>query len=147
MYLNIDVLENFANFIVISIYNFANICVGVLFLIKMLAFNFITRHTNTGVFLCEVFKSTFFFTEYLWWLLLENLFRSSKIRSLHITGEIYAVIWQRLLLLLLENVSSCIRRTLMFGCLSYMPLYKGDQTETGYITKSTSLHYLAIISY
>ena len=61
MYLNIDVLENFANFTVISIYNFANICVGVLFLIKMLAFNFITRHTNTDVSFAKFLRVLFFY--------------------------------------------------------------------------------------
>ena len=86
-----------------------------------------------------------FFTEHLRWLFLENLFRSSRERRLHITGEIYAVIWQRLLLLLVKNVSSWIWRTLMFGFLSYF--YKGDQTETAYITKSTSLRCLAITCY
>ena len=73
------------------------------------------------------FSRTPFFTEHLPWLLLENLFRSSIERRLHITGEIYAVIWQRLLLLLIKNVSSCIWRTLIFGCFSYF--CKGDQTE------------------
>ena len=81
------------------------------------------------------FLRTPFFTEHVRWLLLENLFISSIERRLHITGEIYAVIWQRLLLLLVKNVSSCIWRTLMFGCFSYF--YKGDQTETAHITKST----------
>ena len=46
------------------------------------------------------------FTEHLQWLLLENLFRSSRERRLPITGKIYAIIWQRLLLLLVQNVSS-----------------------------------------
>ena len=81
------------------------------------------------------FFRTPFFTEDLQWLLLENLFKSSRETRLHITGEIYAVIWQRLLLLLVKNVSSCIWRTLMFGYFSYF--YKGDQTETSHITKST----------
>ena len=56
------------------------------------------------------FLRTPFFTEQLRWLLLENLFRSSRERRLHITGEIYAVIWQKLLLLLVKDVSSCIWR-------------------------------------
>ena len=103
---------------------------------------------STQVFSCEIckaFKNTFF-TEYLRLLLLENLFRSSRERRLHITGKkIYAVIWLRLLLLLVQNVSSCVRITLMFGCLSYF--YKGDKTETAYITKSTSLRYFAITCY
>ena len=81
------------------------------------------------------FLKTPFFTEHFRWLLLENLFRLSRERRLHITGEIYAVIWQRLLLLLVKNVSSCIWRTLMFGCFSYF--YKGDQMETVHVTKST----------
>ena len=38
------------------------------------------------------FLRTPFLTEHLRWLLLENLFRSSRERRLHITGEIYAVI-------------------------------------------------------
>ena len=59
--------------------------------------------------------------------------------------KIYAVIWLRLLLLLVQNASSCVWITLMFGCLSYF--YKGDQTETAYITKSTSLRYFAITCY
>ena len=52
---------------------------------------------------------------------------------------------QRLLLLLVQNVSSCIWRTLMFGCLSYF--YKGCQTEKPYMTKWTSLRYLTITCY
>ena len=50
-----------------------------------------------------------FFTEHLRWLLLENLFRSSRERRIHITGEIYAVIWQSLLLLLFNNRHATIR--------------------------------------
>ena len=81
------------------------------------------------------FSRTPFFTEHLWWLLLENLFRSfSRERT-----EVY------FLSLLVHNVSSYIWRTLMFGFLSYFS--KGDQTETVYITKSTSLHYFAITCY
>ena len=38
------------------------------------------------------FLRTSFLTEHLRWLLLENLFRSSRERRLHITGDIYAVI-------------------------------------------------------
>ena len=93
----------------------------------------------------ENFCKNIFFTEHLWWLLLENLFRLSRERRLHIAGIVYAVICYRLHFLLLQSVSSCIWRTLMFGCLSY--LYEGDQTETAYMTKSTSLCYLAITCY
>ena len=38
----------------------------------------------------------------------QNLFRSSRERRVSITGKRYAVIWQRLLLPLLQNVSSSI---------------------------------------
>ena len=83
------------------------------------------QKTPTHVVWCEIsviFRNTFF-TEHLRWLLVENLFRSARERRLRITVEIYVVIWQMLLLLVM-NVSSCIWRTLMFGCLSYF--YKGD---------------------
>ena len=117
--LNIGVLENFANF-------------AGKYLCRSLFFN---KVASLQIYLKLVeFLRTPFFTEQLRWLLLQNLFRSSKERRLHITGEMYAVIWHRLLLLLVKNVSSRIWRALMFGCFSYF--YKGDQTETAHITKS-----------
>ena len=140
MLLNIAVVENFVNFTGKYLW-------WSLFFNKVLAFNFITRDSDTGVFLLNLqrFFRTPFFTEHLRWLLLENLFRLPRERRLHITAEIYTVIWQRLLLLLVKNVSSCIWRTLIFGCLSYF--YKGDQTEAACITKSMSLRYFAITCY
>ena len=95
------------------------------------------------------------FAKLLRTLFLQNIFgccfwkiyldRPEKGGYILLAKKIYAVIWLRLLLLLVQNVSSCVRITLMFGCLSYF--YKGDKTETAYITKSTSLRYFAITCY
>ena len=57
-----------------------NICVGVSFLIKLLASNFIKRDYNTDVFLRNLLKFLRkpLFIEHLRWLLLKNLFGSSR---------------------------------------------------------------------
>ena len=128
--LNIGVLENFANF------TGEYLCWS-LFFSKVAGLQLYYKTLQHRCFPVKFVKflRTPFFTEHLRWLLLENLFRSSRERRLHITGEIYAVVWQMLLFLLVVDVSSCIWRTLMFGCFSYF--CKGDQTETVHIIKST----------
>ena len=140
MLLNIAVVENFVNFTGKYLWwsLFFNKVASLQFYHKRL------RHRCFPVKFTKFFQNVFF-TEHLRWLLLKNLFRLSRERRLHITAEIYPVIWQRLLLLLVKNVSSCIWRTLIFGCLSYF--YKGDQTEAACITKSMSLRYFAITCY
>ena len=52
-------------------------------------------------------------------LSLKNLFRLSREGGVSITCKIYAVIWQRLLLPLLQNVSSLSEEMFMFGCTLY----------------------------
>ena len=111
--LNIGVLENFANF------TNKYLC-WTLFFNKVAGLQLYYKRFQHRCFPVKFIKflRTPFFTGHPRWLLLKNLLKSSRERRLHmgITDEIYAVILQRLLLLLLKNVSSCIWRTLMFGC-------------------------------
>ena len=125
--MNIGVLENFANFIG------KHLC-QTLFFNKVAGLQLYFKRLQQRCFPVKFVKflRTTFFAEHLQWLLLENLFRTSREKKLHFTGEIYVVIWQRYLV---KNVSSCIRRTLMFGCFS--SFYECDQTNTARITKST----------
>ena len=103
MLLNKGVLENFGNF------TGKYLCWS-LFFNKVAGLQLYYRRLRQKCFPVKFVKflRTPFLTEHLRWMLLENLFRSSRERRLHITGEVYAVTSMRLLLLLVKNVSSCI---------------------------------------
>ena len=85
--LNIGVLENFANF------TGEYLCWS-LFFNKIAGLQLYYERLQHRCFPVkfEKFLRTPCFTEQPRWLLLENLFRSSRERRLHITGKIYVVI-------------------------------------------------------
>ena len=113
-----------------------NICVGVSILIKLLACNFIKRDSNKDVFLWNLqhFQEHLFLQNTssgcFWKIYLDRSAEKGQ-RFTSSAGS--------------ECLQLYSKNLVWFGFPSYFN--KGDQTETVYITKSTSLHYFAKTCY